>query len=251
MLSVENETFTLTYTSVNTQITCRSLSPALSGLLWHRSRTVIQLFSYLRGYPRVNGWNGKDGDLKGYKKRGEVSFSHGVMKHFITAFFPPPDSAAPLTLSTSHFVTAKLCERRKKKTCNTAVFKQTPQTLVFSQHFVTKLSLYANLGSILFWWKKKQQFSLAVCCCLHCVLVFNSFIIKGFSLPAPCWTLSCNAGINWSAEISACNYVLSPAHYLTHRYTHADRVWMQKDIKSVTQILARNTNFFNMHMYCP
>lgn len=62
-----------------------------------------------------------------------------------------------------------------------------------------------------------------VCCCLHCVLVFNSFIIKGFFLSALCWTLSCNGGINWSAEISAYNYVLSPAHYFTHLHTYTRR----------------------------
>lgn len=87
------------------------------------------------------------------------------------------------------------------------------------QAFCSQMSLYANLGSILFWWKKTYKFSLAVCCCLHCVLVFNSFIIKGFSLSALCWTLSCNGGINWSTEISAYNYVLSSAHYFTHTHT--------------------------------
>lgn len=40
----------------------------------------------LKGKLLEMGKVGKDGDLKGYEKRGEVSFSHGVMKHFITAF---------------------------------------------------------------------------------------------------------------------------------------------------------------------
>lgn len=103
------------------------------------------------------------------------------------------------------------------------------------QAFCSQMSLYANLGSILFWWKKMYKFSLAVCCCLHCVLVFNSFIIKGFSLSALCWTLSRNGGINWSTEISAYNYVLSSAHYFTHTHTLPcrHRVWMQKDMYSM------------------
>ena len=128
------------------------------------------------------------------------------------------DSAAPLTLSTSHFVKAKLCE----KNCNTAVFKRAPQTFAHPEHFVAPNVFVCKSGiNSGFDEKRTYKLSLAVCCCLHCVLVFNSFIIKGFSLAAPCWTLSCNGGINWSTEVSAYNYVLSAAHYFTHIQTHA------------------------------
>lgn len=39
----------------------------------------------LKGKCLEMGKVGKDGDLKSYKKRDEVSFSHRVVEHFITA----------------------------------------------------------------------------------------------------------------------------------------------------------------------
>lgn len=114
-------------------------SRALSGLLLLLNRAVIQLFSYLRGCTRVNGWNGKDGDLKGYKKRGEVSFSHRVMKHFITAFF--------WLCSSSDIINFALCDRKTLwKNSNTAVFKQMPQTLIHPQAFCSQIIFVCKSG---------------------------------------------------------------------------------------------------------
>lgn len=46
--------------------------------------------------------------VKCYKKRGKVSFSHGVTKHFITAFL---ELQLPLTLSPLHFMRVKTVEK--------------------------------------------------------------------------------------------------------------------------------------------
>lgn len=216
------------------------LSPAHPGPVFcdFRNMRWYQLFSYLKWCSRVNSWKwerwGKMEIWRVTRREVRCPLVTGLWSILSQLF---SDFAAPLTLSTSHFVKAKLCE----KNCNTAVFKRAPQTFAHPEHFVA-LNVFVCESGINSGFDEKRTYksSLAVCCCLHCVLVFNSFIIKGFSLAAPCWTLSCNGGINWSTEVSAYNYVLSPAHYFTHIQTHthththcfADRVWMQKGVYS-------------------
>lgn len=142
-------------------------------------------------------------------RRGEVSSSHRVMMHFITAFFW-------LQLLWHYQPHAWWKQISVKKNCNTAVFKQKPQTFPHSKHFVAKCLCVQILDQLCFWWKKTYKFGLAVCCCLHFALVFNSFIIKGFSVSAPCWTRSCNRRIkNWDLWI-----VLIISHTHEHTYTH-------------------------------
>lgn len=118
------------------------LPPFISNTLWSSvsyiliNRIVTPPFSYLRGCPRVNCWKlekwRKVQILKGYKKRGEMSFSDGVMKHFITTFLR--------VCSSSDIINLTLCGSRTlwKKNCNTAVFKQARQTFAHSKHFVAK-----------------------------------------------------------------------------------------------------------------
>ncbi len=160
-----------------------------------------------------------------------MSFSHGVMKHFITAFL--------WLCSSSDIINLTLCESKTLwKNCNTAVFKQTPQTFAHSRHFVAKCLCMQIWDQFCSDERKRTSSVWRSAVCLHFVLLFISFIIKGFSVSALCWTLSCNGGINWSTEISAYNYVLSSAHYFTHTHTYTVvqtycRVWMQKDMYSM------------------
>lgn len=101
-----------------------------SGLLWLQNKILIQLFSYLRGCSRVNCWKWKRwANIEIWQER--CPLVTGLWSILSKLF---SDSAAPMTLSTSHFVKAKLCEKK----CNTAVFKQTPQTFAHSKHFVAK-----------------------------------------------------------------------------------------------------------------
>lgn len=117
----------------------------------------------LKGKLLEMGKVGKDGDLKGYKKRGEVSFSHRVMKHFITAFL--------WLCSSSDIINLTLCESKTLwKNCNTAVFKETLQTFAHSKCFVAKCLCMQILDQFCF--DERKRTSLEVCCCLHSVLGF-------------------------------------------------------------------------------
>lgn len=128
----------------------------------------------------------KAGDLTGYMRRGKVAVSHNVMKHFIPVFF--------WHCTSYDIINPVLCESKsqwKIQNCITSL-QTNASTICTFQAFCSQMTSQANLRSILF---LMNMFSL-VCCCLQCVLLLCSFVIKGFSFTALCWTLSCNRGIN-------------------------------------------------------
>lgn len=187
-----------------------SLSPKHLGLGLQKMETsTTVVFFPLKGCSRVNCLKcerRKGMEIWRVTRRVEMSFSHGVMKHFITDLLW-------LCIS-SDIINLTLCESKTLwKNRNTAVLKH-------SNQFVAKCRCMLIRDQFSFWWKKTYEFSVAVCCCLHFFSCFSSFIIKGFPFSALCFTLSGNGGINWSAEISVNNYVLSFAHYFTHTHAH-------------------------------
>lgn len=113
------------------------------------------------------------------------------------------------------------------------------------------MASYANLGSVLFWWKEMYTCSLAICCCLHCAVDFNILIIKDFFLSAPCWTLCCNGGINWSAltlSKQSClisSSLLSDALCGVHTDAHTQR---HIGTHTYTYYLHRGTCMWRKHM---
>jgi len=141
---------------------------------------------HLRWCPRVKCWNwGRFGHLKGYKKRGEVSFSHGVMKHFIRAFLQ--------LCSTSDIINLALYESKtpwkKLQHCSPQTNSSNVCTFLaffffFPNVFVCKPGINYVLMK-----EKMYKFSLAVCCCLHCVLRVSQSKAF-FFLTALRWTLA-------------------------------------------------------------
>lgn len=173
----------------------------------------------------------KGGDLRSSMQRGEVSFSHRVMEHFITAFF--------WLGSSSDIINPTLCESKSLwRNCNTAVFQQKPQTITHSKHFVAKRLCMQIWDQFRFLMKDNVQVQSGG---LLLFTLCSSFFLtaslsKASSPDAPCWTLGCERGINWRTEISGYNYLLSCAHYFARKHTRTHcfvDAGMQKDMCSL------------------
>lgn len=118
------------------------------------------------------------------------------------------------TLPSSHIVKAKLSKKKIK--FRLPAYKHYKQLHIF-RNFLPKCC-HMQIWDPL--WSDKREKKLQSGGCLQFVLVFNSFIIKCFSLTALCWTLGCNAGLNRSTEIPAYNYVfISCSLIFTHTHT--------------------------------
>lgn len=126
-----------------------------SGLLWLQKYEMIPTVflpqMVLKGKLLEMGKVGKDGDLKGYKKRGEVSFSHGVMKHFITAFL--------WLRSSSDIINLTLCESKtlwkKLQHCS---LQTSASNICTSRAFCSPECLCMRIwDQFRFWWKKNVQ----------------------------------------------------------------------------------------------
>lgn len=181
----------------------------------------------------VNGKLWKGGDLRSSMRRGEVSFSHRVMEHFITAFF--------WLGSSSDIINPALCESKSLwRNCNTAVFQQKPQTITHSKHFVAKRLCMQIWDQFRFLMKDNVQVQSGglLLFTLCSSFFFNSFIIKGFLS----WRTVLNSGLwkrnklkNWDFWIQLpfilCSLFL-PTNTHIHTHCFVD-TGMQKDMHSL------------------
>lgn len=120
-----------------------------SGLLWPQNKIWIQPFCYLKGCSgvlemgNVEIWRAIWGEVK-------CPLVTGLWCILSQLSF---DSAAPLTLSTPRFVKANLCEKNLQHSS-----LQTKASNIYTfQAFCSQMSLYANLGSIMFLMKENVQ----------------------------------------------------------------------------------------------